>query len=350
MKKKKRFWHTLTAALLLISMLALSLMGCGSSSSTKSYEMTADEAPAAMENSSSIYTAGVYDMTEVTVEEAVEEAAPMEGAKTSEIDDSSESTSDRKLIKTVHMDVETEDYPTLIHSVSDKVESIGGYTEHYESYNENNIGNRGCSLTLRIPAAQLDSFIDQVSEISNITYRQESVEDVTLKYVDLESHKKMLLEEQERLMELLGQAETIEDIISIESRLTEVRYQLESMESQLRTIDNKVTYSTIYLSINEVTRYTPPVEKGAWERMSSGFIENVYNVIDGFKEFGIGFVISIPVIIVYAVIITAAFLIFRLIRKRIGRKKTAKNEMTGILKKQPFQNTTDNIEESNKKD
>ena len=173
---------------------------------------------------------------------------------------------------------------------------------------------------------------------------------IPTKSMDLESHKKMLLEEQERLMELLGQAETIEDIISIESRLTEVRYQLESMESQLRTIDNKVTYSTIYLSINEVTRYTPPVEKGAWERMSSGFIENVYNVIDGFIEFGIGFVISIPVIIVYAVIITAAFLIFRLIRKRIGRKKTAKNEMTGILKKKPFQNTTDNIEESNKKD
>lgn len=324
--------------------LVMSICACGASSAKTEMAM---EAPAAeMKGDYGIYTSGA--MADAAPEEAIEEEAMVENGGTETIEESA--AVNRKLIKTVHMDVETEDYPAMIAAVNEKVDSIGGYIEFYESYNENNIGNRGSNLHLRIPAEKLDAFIEEVGEISNITYRQESVEDVTLQYVDLESHKKMLLEEQERLMELLGQAETIEDIISIESRLTEVRYQLESMESQLRTIDNKVTYSTIYLSINEVTRYTPPVEKGAWERMSSGFIENVYNVIDGFKEFGISFVISIPVIIVYAVIITAAFLIFRLIRKRIGRKKTAKNEMTGILKKQPFQNTTDNIEESNKKD
>ena len=70
-----------------------------------------------------------------------------------------------------------------------------------------------------------------MNEISNFVSRQESIDDVTLQYVDLESHKKMLEEEQKRLLELMEKAETMEDIITIESRLTEVRYQLESMEA-----------------------------------------------------------------------------------------------------------------------
>ena len=84
----------------------------------------------------------------------------------------------------------------------------------------------------------------------------------------------MYEEEQERLLSLLEQAETMEEIIALESRLTEVRYQLESMESQLRTMDNQVSYSTVYLSIEEVEHFTPPAEKGTWERISTGFSEN----------------------------------------------------------------------------
>lgn len=304
--------------------LAFVLGACGSSAGG-SYKM-AEEAPAAMENSSYITEGFAADMAmqEAPAEEAVEE----EGIVDSSAPDMEDQASvNRKLIKTVHMDVETEDYPAMIVAVGEKVDSIGGYIEFYESYNENNIGHRGCNYKLRIPAQKLDSFIDEVDEISNITYRQESVEDVTLQYVDLESHKKMLLEEQERLLELLTEAETIEDIISIESRLTEVRYQLESMESQLRAIDNKVTYSTIYLNINEVTRYTPPVEKGAWERMTTGFVENIYNVIDGIKEFGIRFVIAIPLILVYAVILVAAVVVIKIIKRSIVNRKRKKTEM-----------------------
>ena len=96
-----------------------------------------------------------------------------------------------------------------------------------------------------------------VEGVSNITYRQENVEDVTLDYVDVESRKKMLETEQQRLLELLETAESLDDILTIESRLTEVQYELDSKESQLRTYDNQIDYSTVYLDINEVVRYTP---------------------------------------------------------------------------------------------
>ena len=96
--------------------------------------------------------------------------------------------------------------------------------------------------------------------------------------------------------------ETMEEIIALESRLTEVRYQLESMESQLRTMDNQVSYSTVYLSIEEVEHFTPPAEKGTWERISTGFSENVYRVGNGIKEFFIGLIISLPILFVLAVV------------------------------------------------
>ena len=56
-----------------------------------------------------------------------------------------------------------------------------------------------------------------VSEIGNVTQKNESVEDVTLQYVDVESRKKALETEQERLMELLSSAENMEDLLAIES-------------------------------------------------------------------------------------------------------------------------------------
>ena len=315
--EKRRKQRICLAVVLTGCLLALMLGGCGGSSHNSmsegaadtSYQMTAYD------------TGDIYEAPAEVAEEIAEEGAGQE--EPVEVDE--EASSGRKLIKTIHMDVETEDYPTLISTVTSRVEELGGYMENYDSYNENEIGSRGCRMTLRIPAQKLDGFLVQLGEISNIRSRSESVEDVTLQYVDMESHKKMLREEQERLLELLEQAETMEDIIAIESRLTDVRYQLESMEAQLRTIDNQVNYSTVYLDINEVERYTPPVEKGTWERIGTGFMENVYRVGDSLKEFFIGFMVSLPILFVLALLAAATALIVRA-AVRAADKRSAKRK------------------------
>ena len=69
--------------------------------------------------------------------------------------------------------------------------------------------------------------------------------------------KKALETEQDRLLELMEQAETTEDLLAIESRLTDVRYQLESAASQLKLYDSLVSYSTVYLTVEEVQKLTP---------------------------------------------------------------------------------------------
>jgi Flp pilus assembly protein TadB len=127
-------------------------------------------------------------------------------------------------------------------------------------------------------------------------------------------------------MELMETAETVEDMITVEERLSEVRYQLESMESQLRTYDNQIDYSKVELYINEVERYTPVQEKSAWDRIRTGFTENVYRVTKGIKNFCIEFVIALPILIVWALVIFVVIMLLRWIR---SRRKAGKHRMFG---------------------
>ena len=233
---------------------------------------------------------------------------------------------ERKLIRNVDMNVETREYDKLLASVQNKVTELGGYIENLDAYNGSSYYNyrstRNANLTIRIPKDRLDEFLDTVSDLGNVTSRSENVQDVTLTYVDLQSHRDALQTEQERLLQLLEQAESIEDIITIEQRLSDVRYQLESMESQLRSYDNQVDYSTVSLYIDEVEVYTPVEEETTWERISEGFVDSLKSIGEGFKEAAIWFVIHIPYLVIWAIVIAVIVLILKKIKKRTKRIRT----------------------------
>lgn len=236
----------------------------------------------------------------------------------------------RKLIKTVNISAETEDFDTLVPALQKQVEALGGYIESISVYDVNSyyvenqrVKQRCASLTARVPKEKLDGFLAQFGEQVNVTSRSENVEDVTLRYVDLESHKKALLTEQERLLALMEKAETVEDIIAIEGRLSEVRYQLESMESQLRTYDNRIDYSTVELSITEVRKYSPPQEATVWQRIESGFMKSLDDIGFSIRDMAIGFVIDIPYIVLFLIGIAVAAAVLRILWK-VWKKRRAK--------------------------
>lgn len=323
--------------------LSFALAACGSGSSKSE---SAAGAPAAEDWAVTEEAAAEEGLMEYYAEEPME--SEMDGgSEAPEVNDSA--VSERKLIKTVDLSVETKEYDALMGSLEKQVEGLGGYIEALDAYNGSYYGghdNRSASITARIPVEKLDGFITQIGEEANIVNRNESVEDVTLQYVDLDSHARMLEEEQERLLELLAQAETIEDIIAIESRLSEVKYQLESMRSQLRTYDNKVQYSTVYIYIEEVKELTPVVELSAGERITQGFMDSIEDIIYGIKEFCIAFIINIPYIIVWAVIIAVlAFVVIKIIRfadKRSARLfEEAKKQKEILVSKKTAQASED---------
>ena len=214
-------------------------------------------------------------------------------------------------------------------AIRTQVKTLEGYIESMNTYNGSTYygysGTRNANMTIRIPAAQLDDFLNTISGIGNVIRRSENEDDITLTYVDLESHKAALLAEQTSLLELLEKAETVEDIITLQSRLSDIRYQLESMESQLRTFDNKVDYSTVYLNIDEVEVLTPVQEKTTWERISEGFMNSLKNIGNGFKEFAVWFVINLPYLILWAAIIAVMIFVTLFFVNRGDKKRAKKN-------------------------
>lgn len=309
-KKIRRLSAMLSMAVLLMAVAG----GCGSSSSN-GWEGAKDtvsmEAPMAASMDGGLY----------------ENAAMAEEGAGEEVPEQQVQASDRKLIKTVDMSVETEEFDTLVSNVETKVSSLGGYIEMSNVYNgsyTSNYRSRSADITARVPADKLDQFITEVAEYSNVIRKEERVEDVTLQYVDMESHKKALMAEQESLLSMLENAQSIEDIIAINEQLTDVRYRIESMESQLRTYDNKINYSTLYLNIQEVEQYEPYAPKSAGERIREGFVRNLHRVGDGISNFFIELVIALPILAVMAVVIAIVVGIVYLIIKA-GEKNAEKH-------------------------
>lgn len=247
------------------------------------------------------------------------EAAPGDG-----IYDSGSGTSnvvtDRKLIRRISLDAETEDMDTLLGSLDAKVAELGGYVEsrsvrsgsNYASYKQ----NRYATLTIRIPAERLDEFVTHVGGISNVTSSSENTEDVTLNYVATESRMKALQAEEERLLALIDGAANLSELLELEKRLTEVRTELERVTSQLKLYDNLVDYGTVDLSISEVVQYTPTEEPTFWERISTGFTDSLKNLGVILTELVIFFVCALPYLIPLAVIGGIVLLIVKLVSKK----------------------------------
>ena len=328
MKKRYGMWTAMLAVILAAALLAA---GCGGGSKNEKAAATADT------SSSSMMAMGAP-------EEAVAESEAVNGQIASSSGIDSVDTTAQKLIKTVNLTMQTREFDTLLENIQAKTAECGGYVEQSDisglSYYNTN-GYRYAWLTLRIPADRLDEFVTIVSGLGNVTSKNESVDDVTLQYVDVESHIEALETEQARLLELMEQAETMEDIISIESRLSEIRYELQSYESRLRTYDNQVNYSTVTVSIDEVDRETVIEEDpGFFGEIRLRLSDNFYDIGQGLRGFAIWFISSLPYLVLIAVIV---WLVIRLLQKIFWKKpffgRRKKKALEEAAEKQPADRT-----------
>ena len=206
--------------------------------------------------------------------------------------------SGRKLIRNVSMFVETDSFDRLVDQIRQKTAELSGYMEQSDiSGNRASYSSRSAWMIIRIPSSKLDQFISLVEENGNVAHKSESVQDVTLQYSDLESRKKTLTVEQDRIWALLEKADTLEAVIALEERLSEIRYELESMESRLKLYDNQVEYSTVSVDINEVlpVNFTPTAPETVGQRIHKGFSRNIKNVKEFFINLFVGLIVLIPV-------------------------------------------------------
>lgn len=312
---KKSLLKQAALASMALSMVLVS--GCGGGSkNTAAVSATQEAAPAAAETVA-------YDDYKYETEQVYAESGGELTGSANSITESPKISMGRKLIRDVNMEVETDAFDTLLGHINKKITELGGYTEQSRTSGRrinyrNEAQPRYASITARIPAGQLDSFVKTVEENGNVVDKSETTKDVTLQYSDMESKKKSLTVEQERIWALLEKADTLEAVISLEQRLSDIRYELESMESQLRLYDNQVEYSTVTISIQEVTIYTPTAPVTASERMQTGFSNTVKDVSEFFTGLCIGLVSLSPIWLPLAVI---GSLVFFFIRRRHKKGK-----------------------------
>ena len=341
MKKNTR----LLAVLLVLTMLALTFTACASSSKMAAYEQSASEASydTASWETSSVEAPAATANEDFKMEAPAEEAEYEEGALATttavtqdEAPEAAATDVASKIIYSADLSAQTTDFDTAISKLDAQIASFGGFIERSDingdtRYNDDgttSVINRWAYYTIRVPAARFEEFLHQTEGIGNVTSISRYAENVTSQYTDYEARLSSLRTQEERLLSMLEKSEDVESLIALEQRLADVRYELESIERNLKNLDLQVSYSTITLNLQEVEIYTPtvPVQRSFGEKLSSAFSDGWRSFVRGLQYFCIDLALMLPGLVLFLLIVFALFLLVRKIVRKTKARREAKKE------------------------
>ena len=159
-----------------------------------------------------------------------------------------------KLILSADLTLETQSFDQAGADIEALAAGAGGYIEASSVSGE--LGSRYASYTLRVPQGKFETCFAQLGETCHVVSSSRWSEDVTEQYTDIETRLATLQTKHERLVELLGQAAQMEDIISLENALADCEYEIDSLTGEKRRYDNLVDFATITVSLREVQALT----------------------------------------------------------------------------------------------
>lgn len=321
MKSNFRMPAAIAAAALALCLVA---SACGGSSSNYSADTTYNGNKSSFSPSSSAaYGSATMEYDKSYAAEDSGLSANIAGSS----NDTSIQSSERKTIKHADMQLETKEFDQTISEFKALVESSGGYIES-ESQNGASMSYNGdyyeryASINARIPADKLDEVMSAVNGMCNITSQSSSMEDITDTYYDSEAHLSALKLQEERLLDILSKADKLEDVITLEQALSDVRYEIESLTASLRRMDSQVAYSYLNVGISEVVEYQDikiqPASFG--EKLAEAGRNSMSKLTETLQGMLLFIVENGPVIIVWVIVIAAVVLIVRRIVKSVRRR------------------------------
>lgn len=309
----------------------LGMTACGSASlNDVAFDNVKSESSTAWNGSSSSYASadGMYYDSLEKEEYGYESDGWLEETPATETaggEGSLTSTSSRKVIKTASLNLQTLEFDEFAAALETKIAEAGAYLQYADVSGSNYYGGRkSANYTIRVPEANLNAFLAGIDGIATVTSKTLGEEDVTLTYVDTEARIKALQTEQERLLALLEKAENLDSIILLEERLSEVRYSIESYQSRLRTYDDKITYSTVYIYVYEVTRVTEKEPETLWERISSGWSDTMYDISNGAEDFLVWVIVNLPYLVFWGAVLVVLVIVCKKRKAKHQEKKRRK--------------------------
>jgi len=163
---------------------------------------------------------------------------------------SQEVVMDRMLIKTATLSFEVQDLSattTKVEGAIDQFEAYVGSMNQSDSY-----GRRTVSYQIKVPNENFEPLVRLIcSGVNKFETKQIDVADVTEEFIDVKARIKTKKDLEDQYSALLDKAETIGEILEIESHLSAVRTEIESAEGRLKYLKSSVKYSTIYLDYYE---------------------------------------------------------------------------------------------------
>lgn len=299
--KRGRRW----AAAMLAVWMVLALAGCGASTGA------AAEATASVSMADS---AGGYGMSNGTaMPAAVEEAAETDAGEAGD----SGTIQERKMIHRAELELETTDFDQAVADLADLTERMGGY---YESSTVADRGSdyRWANYTIRVPADQYSAFLDQAGTLCHETWRNTTQDDVSEAYYDVQGRLTTQRVKLERLQALLEQAENMEDIITIESAISETQESIDRLSGSLQHYDSMVDYATVHINLNEVYQLSTVQQTpaGFAQRLGNAFAGGWRVFLTGMESLVVALAYGWMWILLLAVIVAVVI--------RLGRRRSLK--------------------------
>lgn len=304
--RERRTMKGLTAMLLTTMLTAGLLTGCGASTMSE----TAADTSYSSSMAKTDYGAGVAQNTygtEAAAEDEVYDESEYESDESRTQDMDSMTLLEEKLVYYCDLEIETLDYAGTIKSIKEAISQYNGviqsesetdssYNWYYEDYRKTS-GTMRNYIEIRVPSASFESFVSALDGVGKITSKSTSIDNISQQYYDTTTQIEALQIQEKNLLSMLEQCETIEDMITVQDRLTTVQYDLNRLRTNKRYMDVDVAYSYVNINIEEVMEYhydEEPIK-------TNTFVDRLTNTI---KSTGKGFLTFLEMLL---------FLIIRLI-------------------------------------
>lgn len=214
----------------------------------------------------------------------------------------------KKIIKAGDISFETNDLRGTRKRILIALKKMNGYVaEENETNNEGY--RRELILKLRVPSRNFDLLLDSVSaDAGKIDSKNINVKDVTTQYLDFKTQlsNKRLLEETYR--GLLKKANKIGDVLQIESKITDIRTEIDSTQGELNYLSKQAAYSSL-----SITFYTRQIQQitgnGLWFKFKTAITDGWRILQDLF--FGLITIWPIVILLIMLWVIAKRWLIRR---------------------------------------
>lgn len=238
----------------------------------------------------------------------------------------------QKLVYTCNISMETLHFEESTKAIKDLVKHYGGFIEadtitdnsydwYYDNYYKDN-ATLTEYVTIRIPSKNYEAFLNGVSEQGKVTKRSENVDNITKNYNDTATLIATLTKEKEMLLEMMDKCTTIDEMITVETRLSAVSKELAVYQRNMDSMEMDIAFSTVNLTIKEVMQYTPePYEEPTYlERLGESLVDSIDVFLEFMADLSIALIYFAPFGILMLVIIFIAVKIIKACIKRNANK------------------------------